>query len=123
MYKSWEKQSFVVKEEHLKLLKNVCISWQNCEFGAPEINPKRPYGYSNVIESMAEILGIKENEEYDAFSKTDIEKMERLHQETEVCLHILTHNLSIHPGLYVHDAFGDWVFLGNGKAKKSKIKK
>ena len=47
-----------MKEEHLKLLKEMYVGWNECEFGAPEIDPKRPYGDSDVYEDMNKILGL-----------------------------------------------------------------
>ena len=41
-----DKKTFEVKPEHIKLIKKMCISWQDCEFGAPAIDCKRPYGNS-----------------------------------------------------------------------------
>jgi len=48
-----------MKPELKKLLKNFQVRWNDCEFGAPEINPKRPYGNSDVEQDMLEILGLK----------------------------------------------------------------
>lgn len=48
---------FELKEEHTKLLQHAIIEWDDCETGAPAINPKRPYGNSSVAEDVAEILG------------------------------------------------------------------
>lgn len=53
------KKLFELKEEHLKLLRNVCVYWDDCEFGAPAVDCKKPYGSSNVYKDMAKILGIE----------------------------------------------------------------
>ena len=58
-----EKITFTIKSEHLKLLKHFCVGWDDCEFGAPEIDPKRPYGNSDVYQDMIEILGLKKIKE------------------------------------------------------------
>lgn len=55
-----EKYRLNVKEEHLKLLQRFVVGWDDCEFGAPTIDPKRPYGDSDVYQSMINILGLKE---------------------------------------------------------------
>ena len=47
---------FVITKDHLKLLKKMWVGWQDCEFGAPEIDPKRPYGNSSVTNDIHEIL-------------------------------------------------------------------
>ena len=49
--------TFYLREEHLKLLARANWQWQDCEFGAPEMDPKRPYGNSDVISDIAKILG------------------------------------------------------------------
>ena len=52
-----KKITFEVKEEHLKLLRNMSVEWNNGEFGAPEINPKRPYGNGGVITGYCRDVG------------------------------------------------------------------
>lgn len=42
--------------DHLTLLKESCWSWDDCEFGAPSMDPKRPYGNSDVEDDLAEHL-------------------------------------------------------------------
>lgn len=49
-------QTFTVTDEHVKLLRRFQVGWQDCETGAPEIDPKRPYGNSAVPEDIHEIL-------------------------------------------------------------------
>ena len=49
-------KTLIVKESHLKLLKELNISWDGCEFGGPCVDPKRPFGNSDVYKDMAEIL-------------------------------------------------------------------
>lgn len=46
---------FEVLPSHLALCKGMYWSWQDCEFGAPEVNPKRPYGNSGFATILAEI--------------------------------------------------------------------
>lgn len=47
---------FNLKEEHIKLLRAMYVGWSDCEYGAPEIDPKRPYGNSYVEGDVHEIL-------------------------------------------------------------------
>lgn len=56
-------RTFILKNEHLKLLQNMEVGWQDVEFGAPEIDPKRPYGNSSVYQDMLELFGLKKKEE------------------------------------------------------------
>ena len=49
---------FTVTEDHLKLLRHACyVYWDPGEgYGAPAINPKKPYGNSDVPQDVAKIL-------------------------------------------------------------------
>ena len=80
---------FVVTNTHLQLLSNCCVSWDDCEFGAPCIDPKRPFGNSEVEQDYEDITGSP----YD----------DRTYKELETCLQILLDNLNIHIGLYRFD--------------------
>ena len=53
MVKEMKKIIFEVKEEHLALLRKMSVGWHDCEFGAPEIDPKRLFGNSNVLQDVA----------------------------------------------------------------------
>ena len=47
----------IINSNHLELLSQLRWEWDDCEYGAPAVNPKRPYGNSDVEEDIAEILG------------------------------------------------------------------
>jgi hypothetical protein len=82
---------FTVTDEHLRLLRRAYISWDETEFSAPGINPKRPYGNSNVFADIAEILGVPDSEWVDADQELipDAEwRFLRLHVETAIALQI-----------------------------------
>ena len=77
---------FTITENHLKLLKRLNVEWDDCEFGAPCIDPKRPYGNSDVIDDIAEIIGIKKDKntiDYDKEEAEDYEDIEDYFSETE----------------------------------------
>ena len=79
---------FTITKDHIKLLKRAEIQYNsNSEFGAPEIDPKRPYGNSYVYGDIAEILGIKKDEDGE-FPEEDIAYMGRVHVETTTVLKI-----------------------------------
>lgn len=42
--------------DHLTLLRRAWWDWYDCEYGAPAIDPKRPYGNSDVDGDLAELL-------------------------------------------------------------------
>lgn len=127
-----DKQTFEVKPEHLQLIQRFCVGWQDCEFGAPEIDPKRPYGNSAVHQDMIEILGFKELKEgiyeFELFGQkwllkgedkynlylegADEEKLlellNELHEETEQALQICLATQSFEPGIYeTSDKYSD----------------
>jgi hypothetical protein len=48
---------FTMTEDHLKLLRHAWVTWGEGEgYGAPGINPKKPYGNSYVQRDIARIL-------------------------------------------------------------------
>lgn len=92
------------------------VSWNDCEFGAPEINPKRPYGNSNVEDDIAEILGLQLFE--DAYGERHLSKeqdiyISKIHKEMETALQILVCNLGIEVGEYESTDYGTrWTLKG-----------
>lgn len=106
-----ENKSFEVKDYHLKLLKRMYVGWHDCEFGAPEINPKRPYGNSDVVGDIAEIIGYDIKEDEDGYrDPNDEDQLTNIHLEMETVLQILVSNpKGISPGTYTSDWLGkDW---------------
>lgn len=98
-------QEFTVTEQHIALLRRMYIGYNGyTEFGAPEVDPKRPYGNSDVEDDIAEIIGMTADElgddGYRDFSEKQLTELHRLHLEATVALQILTANLGIAPGLY-----------------------
>ena len=98
------KQRFTVKIEHLKLLRRAVVSWEDCEFGAPSIDCKRPYGNSSVYQDIAEILGITEEGE-DDFSQEQFDQMQQLHLETKTVLQIMLATTQVSSGTYEADNY------------------
>jgi hypothetical protein len=122
-----KKITFEVKEEHLKLLRSMNVGWQQNEFGAPEIDPKRPYG-SDAYDDMVEILGGKKvrgnlfklelfGKDYfiiDGEFEEDLETvLNKLHRETETALQIVLNTGQFKSGKYECDEYGvDWKLVG-----------
>jgi hypothetical protein len=94
---------FEMTEAHLKLLRRMNVSWQDVEFGAPEIDPKRPYGNSNVIGDMAEILGVEpldtDDEELHWPPGTS-NRMVALHRQMETALQVVLATGEFRTGRY-----------------------
>ncbi len=93
---------FVMTADHIKLLRAMCVGWQDCEYGAPEIDPKRPYGNSSVEPDVHEIL--TNETEYD-LDDQQRERYAALHRETEVALQIVLKTGSFEPGTYIRDSY------------------
>ena len=88
-----------VTSEHLKLLQAMYLRWEDCEYGAPAVDCKRPYGNSDVEADILELLGENRNEDYDdSFSRTQREYARRLHHEMLSVMQHLLSNLSIKVG-------------------------
>ena len=95
---------FEVTEDHLKLLKHSHIIWRASEYGAPAIDPKRPYGNTSVESDIAEIL---------EWGKYDNERAEKIHRELETVLQIVLVTQTFQPGLYNlrNEYTTDWIKL------------
>ncbi|PLR72251.1 hypothetical protein [Bacillus sp. UMB0728] len=102
------RESFELKSEHLKLLQNMYVGWRDIETGAPRIDPKRPYGNSDVIQDIHFILTGSHLEEQNINSLE--EHYMTLHREMETVLQIVLHTMSFETGKYCKEGFGkDWV--------------
>lgn len=99
---------FTVTEEHLKLLRRAYVGWDDCEFGAPAIDCKRPYGNSDVLDDIAEILGVAEGEARDEDGEIlpdAAAAFTRLHGETATVLQIALATGEFRAGRYVSDKY------------------
>lgn len=96
-------KELIVTENHLKLLKNFYIGWEDTEFGAPCIDPKRPFGNSSAFSDMAEILGFElaDDEKQPEFYRKQCDSLLKGYHELQDCLQILCTNLKLEPGKYV----------------------
>lgn len=85
-------ETFVLTERHVRLLTNAYVSWDYCEFGAPCIDPKRPYGNSDVIDDICELLEI-----------SDAGLAAQLHEETRTALQVVLCTGAFRLGTYVKE--------------------
>lgn len=108
---------FTVTEDHLKLLRRAYVGWDDCEFGAPAIDCKRPYGNSDVLGDIAEILGTTDEECRDEGGEIlpDAEAaFTRLHGETATVLQIALATGEFRAGRYARDKYSaDWQLAGD----------
>ena len=97
-------EEFELKEEHLQLLERAYWEWHDCEYGAPSMDPKRPYGNSDVTGDVAEIIGEqpKKCPHCDEFIyELDTERYDELHRETLHALEVICQTRSFELGVYV----------------------
>ena len=103
---------FTVTDEHLRLLRRGLVSWYSAEFGAPGLDPKRPYGNSGVFGDIAEILDVPDSEwmEPDDELNPDAEwRFLRVHAETGIALQIALAGGEFRAGQYVRgDDYNNW---------------
>lgn len=97
-------ERFTMTTDHIKLLRAAWTSWDDCEYGAPCIDPKRPYGNSDVPGDIVEILGWdpQYTDPEDPYDLTDEQAREanRVHRETEKALQIVLTLGTWEPGTY-----------------------
>ena len=112
---------FKVTPDHIKLLQHMYVSWFDCEYGAPCIDPKRPYGNSFVEGDIAEILGWDIDDDYSDLFEATREKCAAIHAEMQTVLQILVSNLSIQPGTYAKTSLytaTSWRFFSDRVGEK-----
>lgn len=81
-----------ITPDHIKLLRRSYVGWNDCEYGAPEIDCKRPYGNSDVAGDIAEILGWKpegDDGENECLSSRQRTAARKIHEEMKGVLQIV----------------------------------
>jgi len=97
---------FNVTEKHINLIKRINIKWgfnkDEYNFGALYQDNYRPYGNSDWIGDIAEIIGIKKQDEEfaDEFTDEQIDELALLNMDMRICIPILFNNLYIQVGVY-----------------------
>ena len=114
---------FELTEQHIKLLRHMYVGWQDCETGAPEINPKRPYGNRTVAEDIADILGIEVDG--GAMPEAMRTRLMKLHEETEHALQIVLVTGEFEPGIFMRDEIGrrGWKRITEAEAAEALLSK
>lgn len=111
-------ETFDITEEHLKLLRRAYVRWEDCEFGAPSIDCKRPYGNSDVLNDIAEIIdpngwnAVDQDSDsaIDRYWAANEERLRKLHAETEIVLQIGLTTGAFKAGRYEREGYGDWYY-------------
>lgn len=85
-------KKFTITDNHLKLIRSMYVDWDDCEYGAPCINPKRPYGNSNVEDDIAEMIKFPKKGNWDKEEEMWNEKASKelyhIHREMQIVLQI-----------------------------------
>lgn len=90
---------FTLTEEHVTLLQHAYVGWEDCEYGAPSIDCKRPYGNSSVEEDIAKILGWKVDDA-EGLTEEQRNRAAVVHGETQQALQIILETRAFTPGVY-----------------------
>lgn len=102
---------FDLLPEHVALLRAANVRWHEMEWGAPEIDGKRPYGNGDLTNDIANILGWEflDTEDGPMLSSARAAFARELHRGTDTALQIVLSTGSFEPGRYVASAYGrDW---------------
>ena len=88
--KHFTKTEFTITKNHLKLLNRTLITFNPSVNGALSADLKRPYGNSDYLYDVAEIIGMRDPDLDDYQELTEDEEYELLvlHQETSIALQI-----------------------------------
>lgn len=87
---------FTVTENHIKLLERTYVGWMDYAYdGAPGVNPKRPFGNSDVMRDVYEIIhdgkvpeGVDEDEFWEDFYDQEHPDLMTLFREMEYVVQI-----------------------------------
>lgn len=107
-------QRFELCPEHILLLRNAYVSWHDAETGAPSIDPKRPYGNSDVEGDVLNLLKEFPDDPGDEtreaqFTEAQLRKAAKLHKETEMALQVVLSTGCFEPGVYEAERYTrDW---------------
>ena len=97
-------------------LRAAYVGWWDCEFGAPAIDCKRPYGNSDVYRDIAEILEFPHwDEDEREYSSVEKQTMRRLHEETATALQIVLGTGEMRVGRYTCKPYTrEWRLVEEG---------
>lgn len=89
-------KEFEFTEIHLEMLRSMLISWDDCEAGAPTVEPTMPYGALDTMSRLAHFSG------KDSVSLSEEEEIElkKLHRQCENAFQIFLGNGKLEAGVY-----------------------
>lgn len=102
---------FELTAQHVALLRRANVRWSDGAYdGSPEIDAKRPFGNSDVVSDVAEIIGIEKSEADDGetyWPKGTRERCLALYKTLAEALQVVLASGSFEPGVYVADEYRD----------------
>lgn len=87
----------------------MCVGWQDCEYGAPEIDPKRPFGNSGVYQILGEVAdacGIGGPDDIEDMPEDKVKRLQEIYEELETALQVVLATTSFQCGRYTCDDYG-----------------
>jgi hypothetical protein len=116
-------QRFTLTADHVKLLRRMWVGWDGMEYGAPCIDPKRPYGTNDVEQSIHEILTGRV-EPLEDLARQERESLQaryrRLHEETRTALQVVLAAGSFEPGEYLADRYSsNWQLAATFRSERT----
>lgn len=109
------RSTFTINSSHIKLLREACWSWNYGEHGAPSMDCKRPYGNSDVLLDIIQIVDVEDMGDNkptklrtcphcgESIPQYDEAYYHKLHDEMQIVLEILAHNATT--GIQAGDTF------------------
>ena len=109
----WPQERFVLTEDHVKLLRRANVWWDDGAYeGSPAIDSKRPFGNSDWVSDVAEIIGLEPIEADNGekfWPKGTRERCEALYKSLAGALQVVLASGSFEPGTYVCNKYkADW---------------
>jgi len=114
--------TFILTENHLKLLGHLNLIWDDAYKGAVGADTKRPYGSTWVFEDIAEILDPEgfaalpdgDEDALGVYEQANEEQFLRIHEETFKALDIVLRTGQFTPGTYrrTNPWTHDWKHIG-----------
>lgn len=108
---------FTVLPEHVALLSHMQVTWHSPADeedevnGAPAIDPVCPYGDSDILNDVANIIGITPVN--CSFPQRHMQRMRLLHRDTALVLQIFLQTKRVRPGTYQRESSNaEWVYVG-----------
>jgi hypothetical protein len=97
---------FTITDDHLLLLKRMHFRFEaGIEFGAPAVDPKRPYGNGDVFGDMRHILGVEAEDTTEG--RTELSE---LHREMALVLQIGCRLGRFETGTYTREPYSiNWT--------------